>query len=91
MSNADVDVLVVGAGLTGAMIAAQLAERGARVGVVDAQRVGHGATARALGVAAPDPSSPHFAETARGMDLLRALADRLNIKLQSCISPAHRW
>jgi glycine/D-amino acid oxidase-like deaminating enzyme len=80
------DVLVVGAGLTGAMIAAQLAENGATVGVVDAQRVGQGATARALGLAAADPSSPHFNTTSRGLDLLRSLADRHKVHVQSCIT-----
>lgn len=78
------DVLVVGAGLTGAMIAAQMAESGLRVGVVDAQRVGQGATARAIGLATLDPSAAHFDQTAHGMDLLRGIADRNRVRLQSC-------
>ncbi len=78
------DVLVVGAGLTGAMIASHMAESGLSVGVVDAQRVGQGATSRAIGLATLDPSAAHFDQTARGMDLLRAIADRHRVRLQSC-------
>jgi|GEM_PF-1440308 len=78
------DVLVIGAGLTGALIASQLAEHGARVGLIDGLRVGQGATVHALGIATPDPTDTHFEETTRGVARLRNIADRHAIKLQSC-------
>ncbi|PJF47377.1 MAG: hypothetical protein CUN48_09025 [Candidatus Thermofonsia Clade 3 bacterium] len=78
------DVLVIGAGLTGAMIAAQFAERNARVGVVDARRVGQGATRRALGLATLSPHMAHIQETKHGLQHLKRLAAQHGALLQSC-------
>jgi glycine/D-amino acid oxidase-like deaminating enzyme len=83
MNDIVTDVLIIGAGLTGAMIAAQLAEQGARVAVVDAQQVGQSASRRALGIATPDPSAAHFDETSRGFELLNRIAAKHGIPLQS--------
>ena len=64
------DVLIIGAGVTGAVIASTLAEAGMKVAVMEALNVGSGATRRALGVATLDPREAHFADTARGLTLL---------------------
>jgi glycine/D-amino acid oxidase-like deaminating enzyme len=72
-------VLVVGAGLIGATIAHQLATRGQRVAVVDAQKAADGATKRALGLATPHLSPEHVADTVRGVDALSALAMQLRV------------
>lgn len=84
MNDLATDVLVIGAGLTGAMIAAHLAERHARVGVVDAQRVGQAATRRALGLATVCPHPAHIRETRRGLDHLRRLTAQHSVLIQSC-------
>jgi glycine/D-amino acid oxidase-like deaminating enzyme len=84
MNSALHDVLVIGAGLTGAVIAAHLAEQGARVGVIDAAQVGGAATRRALGVATISPTIAHVEETTRGIDLLKHLAARQGVLLNSC-------
>lgn len=84
MNDLASDVLVIGAGLTGAMIAAHLAEQGARVGIVEAQRVGCGATRRAVGLATLDPRPEHLPHTLRGLEQLRHIAARYGVMLQSC-------
>ena len=71
---ANSDILVVGAGFTGAMIAAKLAEMGAQVSVVDALPVAGGATGRALGLATPMPSPAHIAETLHALQVLSHIA-----------------
>ena len=76
MSNADKDVLIIGAGVTGAVIAATLAEAGMKVALLDATSVGGGATRRAMGIATLDPREAHVAETAHGLALLKQLAQR---------------
>jgi glycine/D-amino acid oxidase-like deaminating enzyme len=83
MSNADMDVLVIGAGVTGAVIASTLADAGMRVAVIEALSVGSGATRRALGVATLDPREAHVAETARGLSLLKQMAERKGVMTQS--------
>ena len=83
MSNADTDVLIIGAGVTGAVIAASLAEAGLRVAVMEALNVGGGATRRALGLATLDPREAHFEDTARGLSLLKQLAERRGVMMQS--------
>jgi glycine/D-amino acid oxidase-like deaminating enzyme len=83
MSNADMDVLVIGAGVTGAVIASTLADAGLRVAVMEALNVGSGATRRALGVVTIDPREAHFADTARGLSLLRQMAERRGVMLQT--------
>ncbi len=69
----DADVLVIGAGLTGAMIAARLADDGARVAVVDALTVAAGATRLQPGLvsahAATRDETLHI-QTQRGAHLL---------------------
>ena len=74
--NRDVDVLVIGAGLVGAVIASELSNRGLKVAVVDALEVASGATRFALGLVTPDLSPAHFPSTARGVELLVNLARR---------------
>lgn len=77
------DVLVIGAGVTGAVIAATLADAGMKVAVMEALSVGGGATRRALGIATLDPRDAHVADTARGLNLLKQLAQRCGVLLQS--------
>lgn len=77
------DVLVIGAGVTGAVIASSLAEAGMNVAVMEALTVGSGATRRALGLATLDPRSSHFADTSRGLSLLKQLAERRGVTMQS--------
>jgi glycine/D-amino acid oxidase-like deaminating enzyme len=84
MNDLATDVLVIGAGLVGAMIAAHLAERNVRVGIVDAQRVGQSATRRALRLATLSPHPSHLHETKRGLERLRHIAARHGVLLQSC-------
>lgn len=84
MNSAPLDVLVIGAGLTGAVVAAHLAERGARVAVVDALQAGAGATRRAMGLATICPNAAHLAETSRGLDMFKHLAARAGVLLNSC-------
>lgn len=84
MNDLATDVLVIGAGFTGAIIAAHLAEQHARVGVVDAQRVGQAATRRALGLATVCPDPAHIDETRRGLDHLKRLTDQHGALIQSC-------
>lgn len=83
MNNADMDVLVIGAGVTGAVIASTLADAGMKVAVMESLSVGGGATRRALGIATLDPREAHVAETARGLSLLKQLAQRRGVMLQS--------
>ncbi|BCX05888.1 MAG: oxidoreductase [Candidatus Roseilinea sp.] len=84
MNNLTPDVLVIGAGLTGAMIAAHLADRNARVGVVDAQRVGQAATRRALGLATLSPHPAHIQQTKDGLERLKRLTAQHGVLLHSC-------
>ena len=82
MSHRDADVLVIGAGFTGAMIANTLAQSGRRVAVVDAARVASGSTRLLPGVLTADPAAgeagqqsyEHLAQLghARGWDLVDA-------------------
>ena len=51
----DTDIAIVGAGMTGAMIAALFAEAGVRVMVVDAARAGHGSTAASTALLLQEP------------------------------------
>lgn len=77
------DVLIIGAGVTGAVIAATLAEAGMKVALMEATSVGGGATRRALGIATIDPREAHVADTARGLTLLKQLAERRGVMMQS--------
>ncbi len=78
--NRDTEVLVIGAGIVGALIAWQLAENGLDVSVVDAQRVGSGATRRSPGLATPSLQRPHRRQTARGVEMLAGLARQHHLK-----------
>ncbi|MCS7325391.1 MAG: FAD-binding oxidoreductase [Thermoflexales bacterium] len=78
------DVLVIGSGLTGALIAAQLAQRGARVAVVDAVGAIGSATRRALGLAVPHPHPAHWAETARGVKQLVQICEAHRVPVRLC-------
>lgn len=76
------DVLVVGAGLMGALIAARLAEQGARVVVVDALGAVGSATRRALGLVVPQPS--HWSTTLRGVELMRQVCADYGVPARAC-------
>ncbi|MFC1466025.1 MAG: NAD(P)/FAD-dependent oxidoreductase [Candidatus Brachytrichaceae bacterium NZ_4S206] len=84
MNDLTTDVLVIGAGLAGAMIAAHLADRNVHVGIVDAQRVGQAATRRALGLATLSPHRAHIQETKYGLERLKRLTTQHGALLQSC-------
>lgn len=81
MDTIATDILVIGAGLTGAVIAARLAEQGQQVAVMDAQHVGSAATRRALGVATPMPHPTHFEDTWRGAQSLSRIAARHGVAM----------
>ena len=49
MSKAGYDAIIVGAGIVGAACADELARRGLRVGVIDRDVIGSGATAAGMG------------------------------------------
>jgi D-hydroxyproline dehydrogenase subunit beta len=58
------DVVVIGAGVVGACCAAELAQAGQRVVVIEPHAVGSGATAATMGhVMVEDGSEPQFALT----------------------------
>jgi gamma-glutamylputrescine oxidase len=90
----DVDVCVVGAGITGLSTAIHLAEHGFRVAVLEGRRVGWGASGRSggqmvFGFACDQPRLVRLVGTAdarklwecglEGMDLLRGLVKRFDI------------
>jgi glycine/D-amino acid oxidase-like deaminating enzyme len=78
------DVLIIGAGYAGAMIAAHLAEQGAQVSVIDALSVAGGATRRALGLATPSLNAAHVKDTAQGVQRLMHLATQHGVMPQPC-------
>ncbi|MCW1967489.1 MAG: FAD-binding oxidoreductase [Anaerolineae bacterium] len=67
-------ILVIGAGLTGAMIAHRLANLGHSVAVFDAQTAAKGATRLTAGLVLADPSPDNNGDTTYGMDRLAQLA-----------------
>lgn len=70
--SARTGVVVVGAGLTGSLTAYALAAAGEKVIVLEADRIGRGATAFASGWIAEDPGVPfHDVERARGLRAAR--------------------
>lgn len=75
----DADVIVIGAGLVGAMIARQLAQSSLRVIIVDALRPGEGATRRSIGLAAPSLDPALTPDTLQGAHAIAALADELGV------------
>ncbi len=88
----DTEVLVIGAGIVGALIARQLAESGLDVSVVDAQAVASGATRRSPGLATPSLQRAHRRQTARGVEMLAGLARQhhLNPRPVSALHVASR-
>ncbi|MCS7059683.1 MAG: FAD-dependent oxidoreductase [Anaerolineae bacterium] len=76
----DAAVLIIGAGIVGALIASHLAERGLDVAVIDAQEIGGSATRRSIGLATPDPRRAHRQQTARGVEQLTTIARRHRIE-----------
>ncbi len=84
MRSATADVIVIGAGLTGALIAARLADQGMRVQVLDAHKAGHGATRHGLGLVTPDPQPAHFARTRQSGEQLKQIAAPLGALRQTC-------
>jgi glycine/D-amino acid oxidase-like deaminating enzyme len=74
MPQPDVQTLVIGAGLTGAMIAHRLALAGNKVDVFDAQQAGQGTTRLSSWLIMPDPNSANLEDTTRGVDRLFQLA-----------------
>jgi len=70
--DATTDVVVVGAGLTGCLTAYALAAAGAKVIVLEADRLGRGATAFSSGWISEDPNVPfHGVEQAIGLRAAR--------------------
>ncbi|BFM05346.1 NAD(P)/FAD-dependent oxidoreductase [Halioxenophilus aromaticivorans] len=103
-SNENVDVCVVGAGITGLTTALHLAERGYRVAVLEAQQVGFGASGRSggqmiFGLAAEQPSIEKLVGKAdaqkiwqaslAGLDLLRGRIAKHNIDCSYAPGHAH--
>ena len=80
------NVLVIGAGLVGAMVAYHLASHGRRVVVLEAQKIAQGATRRAIGLATPQLStdSVRVSDTLHGVDAITRLAMHLKVPARSC-------
>ena len=57
-ASREFDVVVIGGGVIGCAVAHELARRGAKTVVVEARRVGHGATQASAGVLAPFIEAP---------------------------------
>ncbi|SKC84149.1 Glycine/D-amino acid oxidase [Burkholderia sp. CF099] len=76
-----VDVVIVGAGIVGAACAAELAARGLRVTVLDAQGIGGGATAAGMGhIVVMNDSPAEFALSRYSRDLWLELAPQLRTR-----------
>ena len=85
MSHSSYDAVIVGAGIIGTACAAELSEAGVRVAVVEAKRVGGGATAAAMGhLAVMDDSPAQFALTSYSQKLWHALAPQLPGEAEYC-------
>ncbi|MHB9834266.1 NAD(P)/FAD-dependent oxidoreductase [Paraburkholderia terrae] len=75
------DVVIVGAGIVGAACAAELAARGLRVTVLDAQGIGGGATAAGMGhIVVMNDSAAEFALSRYSRDLWLELAPQLRTR-----------
>lgn len=77
--HTDADVIVVGAGLVGAMVAHRASQQGKQVIVIDALRPGDGATRRAVGIAAPSLDAALTRSTLQGAHEVATLADELGV------------
>jgi glycine/D-amino acid oxidase-like deaminating enzyme len=75
------DAVIVGAGIVGAACAAELAALGMRVEVLDAQRIGGGATAAGMGhIVVMNDSPAEFALSRYSRDLWLQLAPQLRVR-----------
>ncbi len=87
MSKAGYDAIIVGAGIVGAACADELARRGLRVGVIDRDVIGSGATAAGMGhIVVMDDSEPQFALTRYSQTLWQALQRDLpeDVEFEQC-------
>ncbi|MGA9980251.1 MAG: FAD-dependent oxidoreductase [Candidatus Sulfotelmatobacter sp.] len=87
MSTAAYDVVIVGAGIVGAACADELARRGLRVVVVDADVIGSGATAAGMGhIVVMDDSDAQFALTRYSQQLWQELRPELpdDVEYEQC-------
>ncbi len=78
------DVVVIGAGLVGALIAYALADSGRRVAVLEAGSAGQAVTARITGLVTPQLTAAGLPGTLRGVDEMTNLALRLGVAPRSC-------
>ena len=81
------DVIIVGGGIVGAACARECAQAGMRVGVVESQIVGGGATAAGMGhIVVMDDSEAQFALTRYSQELWRELLSQLprEAEYESC-------
>ena len=87
MSKAGYDAIIVGAGIVGAACADELARCGLRVGVIDRDVIGSGATAAGMGhIVVMDDSEPQFALTRYSQTLWQALQRDLpeDVEFEQC-------
>jgi D-hydroxyproline dehydrogenase subunit beta len=87
MNKAGYDAIIVGAGIVGAACADELARRGLRVGVIDRDVIGSGATAAGMGhIVVMDDSEPQFALTRYSQTLWQALERDLpeDVEFEQC-------
>ena len=81
------DIIIVGAGIVGAACAAECAQAGLKVLVLDRGPVGGGTTGAGMGhIVVMDDSDSQFALTSHSRDLWRELADELpaNVEYDRC-------
>jgi glycine/D-amino acid oxidase-like deaminating enzyme len=78
------EIVVIGAGLIGALIAHTLASRGRQVAVLEAQRAGQGATAHAVGLVTPQLTQAALPGTLHGVDEMTTLSMQLGMVPRSC-------
>jgi D-hydroxyproline dehydrogenase subunit beta len=87
MNKAGYEAIIVGAGIVGAACADELARRGLRVGVIDRDVIGSGATAAGMGhIVVMDDSEPQFALTRYSQTLWQALERDLpeDVEFEQC-------
>ena len=87
MNKAGYEAIIVGAGIVGAACADELARRGLRVGVIDRDVIGSGATAAGMGhIVVMDDSEPQFALTRYSQTLWQALKRDLpeDVEFEQC-------
>jgi D-hydroxyproline dehydrogenase subunit beta len=87
MNRASCDVVIIGAGIVGAACALWCAREGLRVGIVEAETIGGGATAAGMGhLVVMDDSEAQFALTHYSQLLWQKLAPELpsDVEFESC-------